>query len=299
MATVAGMPATFPAHSAAVLPLKMRWPRAFDGVALMVGATAPDQAYALYGWARIPATHQWNGLLWFVLPMTLWESWAARRAAPIVAAHLAAIRRPAWLGRLLDTLAVGDYGAIATSRHRWYITVSSALVGGATHLAWDGLAHEPGVTGFANNLLPFLDTPAINGLWWWRYSESICTIVGTVLAGWMLTTIGRRRLVREWHGPAPTPRLRPQLFWTCVAVGVMTYLATLPLLEYKTTAPVQGVRLLWTMSLGFLAGGAVVGWWNRLAPTSRSSRTHCRESLRSSNTRSRTSASRPADSSLD
>ena len=36
------MPATFPSHAAAVLPLKLWRPRWFDGVALVVGSMAPD-----------------------------------------------------------------------------------------------------------------------------------------------------------------------------------------------------------------------------------------------------------------
>src|SRR4051794_26037327 len=140
------MPATFPAHSAAVLPLKMRWPGLFDGVALVIGSTAPDQAYAVYGWWHIPAAPQWNGPVWFVLPIALLETWLCRRAAPIVAAHLGAV---GWL----RAFALGDYGALRARRHRWHLTVISVLVGGVTHLVWDGLAHHPGAPGWANNLL--------------------------------------------------------------------------------------------------------------------------------------------------
>jgi hypothetical protein len=249
---LAGMPATFPAHSAAVLPLKMRWPRAFDGVALVVGSTGPDQAYAVYGWWHIPATHEWLGLLWFVLPMTLAETWLCRRAAPVVAAHLAALRRPSWLGRVVDLFAPGDYGALALRRWPLWVSACSAVLGGATHLVWDGLAHPPGAPGWANNLMPFLRTPAIEHWAWWRYGESVSSVVGGVLAILMFARIGRRRLVRAWDGPAPVVRLAPARFWTVAVLPLLVDVATWPIQDYKRTTVVQGERLLWAVSTGLL-----------------------------------------------
>ncbi|WP_367319789.1 DUF4184 family protein [Streptomyces sp. HUAS ZL42] len=41
------MPLTFPSHAAAVMPLKIRRPHWFDGVALVVGSTVPDLPYAV------------------------------------------------------------------------------------------------------------------------------------------------------------------------------------------------------------------------------------------------------------
>lgn len=43
------MPMTVPTHPAAVVALKLWRPRWFDGVALVLGAAAPDLAYALDG----------------------------------------------------------------------------------------------------------------------------------------------------------------------------------------------------------------------------------------------------------
>jgi hypothetical protein len=251
------VPATFPAHSAAVLPIKMRWPGAFDGVALVIGSTAPDQAYALYGWFPIPAAHQWLGLLWFVLPMTLAEVWLARRAAPIVAAHFAALQRPAWLRRIVTgVFAIGDYGAIGARRHRWYVTIASALLGGFTHLLWDGLAHRPGARGWANNLLPFLEHPEIQSWAWWRYGETVSSVLGGIIAVLLFARIGRRRLVRRWDGPAPARPLRPTLFWTIAMAFPLVDLGTWPVQDYRTTQVVQGERLLWMICLGLLTAAA-------------------------------------------
>ena len=58
------MPATFPSHAAAVLPLKLWRPEHFDGVALVIGSAAPDLLYAM-GRCRPPYTfgHTWWGAL--------------------------------------------------------------------------------------------------------------------------------------------------------------------------------------------------------------------------------------------
>jgi hypothetical protein len=257
------MPATFPAHSAAVLPIKMRWPYAFDGVALVIGSTAPDQAYALFGWFPIPAAHQWNGLFWFALPMALIEVWLCRRAAPIVAAHIAALRRPAWLARVVDVFAIGDYGALGARRHRWWVIVYSALLCGVTHLAWDGLAHRPGGRGVANDLLPFLRTRSIEAWGWWTYGETVSSIIGGIIALLLFARIGRRHMVRDWDGPAPSVRLRPNLFWSIAIPFVALDVLTWPIQDYKRTQVVQGERLLWAICLGLLFAAAAVGSRNR------------------------------------
>src|SRR5690242_3423490 len=146
------MSATAPAHPAAVLPLKLRSPRRFDGVALVVGAAAPDLGYTIEGLGIEVHSHAWHALAWFCLPLTLVITTLIRRAAPVVAAHLP----PA------GPLAIRDYGVLGTARHPLRVTVWSALLGAASHLAWDTLTHPHIVV-----LDPFLgpDTP---GLPWWR-----------------------------------------------------------------------------------------------------------------------------------
>ncbi|MFF5265545.1 DUF4184 family protein [Actinomadura viridis] len=50
------VPLTFPSHAAAVMPLKFWRPRWFDGVALVVGSTAPDLPFAVGRHCRPTAT---------------------------------------------------------------------------------------------------------------------------------------------------------------------------------------------------------------------------------------------------
>jgi hypothetical protein len=201
------VPATFPSHAAAVLPLKLRWPDRFDGVALVVGAAAPDLPYAL-GSCRPPNTygHTWWGVLASV-PVTMVAARLVRWAAPTVAAHLPA---PA-------PFAVGDYGAVGGVRHPWWVTAGSALLGAASHVAWDHVTHArvPG-TGVG---IPALRREVRPGVPVWMPLHLASSAVGA--AAWLAGSahVGRRRLVTAWHGPAPAVTRRRGLFWTTAAAA--------------------------------------------------------------------------------
>lgn len=242
------MPATFPSHAAAAVPFKLAWPRRFDGVALVAGSAAPDAYYGLNGYVVWPATHDLPGLFWFALPVTLLVTFLIRRSAPLVAAHLPG--RPRWL-------ALPDYGVLGTVRHPWYVTVYSALLGSATHITWDAFTHYPGSHhGWGVRLVPALAVEAWPGAPWWLVAQHVSTVVGAVAVLGMATYIGRRRLLRAWHGEPPPVARTPRLFWS-VAVGVgLLYPLTWPLLRYQYATYVQGVRMIWVAALALLAGAA-------------------------------------------
>jgi hypothetical protein len=113
------VPLTFPAHAAAVLPAKWARPSWFDGLALVIGSSAPDFAYALDGSAMdwpdraLPPTwyiaHSWPGIVLWCLPVTIAICWLVR-----------------W--------------ARGTPWPAWYISVTSATIGAASHIIWDQLA---------------------------------------------------------------------------------------------------------------------------------------------------------------
>jgi hypothetical protein len=116
------MPLTFPAHAAAVLPAKWARPGWFDGLALVIGSCAPDFAYALDGSGldrpvrTLPPTwsiaHSWLGIVVWGLPVTIAVCRLLRRAAK-------------------------------TPWPAWYISVTSATIGAASHVVWDRLAVAP------------------------------------------------------------------------------------------------------------------------------------------------------------
>ncbi len=246
------MPATFPSHPAAVLPVKVCWPRRFDGVALVIGSMAPDQMYPLTGVVDLLVTHTYAGLVWFCLPVTLLLCWPVRRVAPFVAAHLPA-RGPLGLG---DRFAWRDYGVLGTVRHPWYVTAWSALLGAASHLALDAFTH-PGGAGTVHAPIPLLHTVVGGRPLWWLLQQ-LFTVLGALLTVLMLGYIGRHRLLRRWHGDPPPVPYRPALFWGVFGAVALLYAVTLPLLPYAFHAFVQGVRVLWAFGLALLAASVAV-----------------------------------------
>lgn len=244
------MPATFPSHAAAPLPLKVWRPRWFDGVALVAGSAAPDAYYALNGVIVWPSTHHLPGVFWFALPVAWVATVLIRWAAPVVAAHLPA--RPSWL-------ALPDYAVLGRVRHPWYVTVWSALLGALSHVAWDGFTHSPLARyGWGVRLLPVLETPLRPGLPAWLFAQHASTVVGALAVAGMAVVIGRRRLLRVWHGEPPVVPRAPWLFWPPVVAVLLGYVVTWPVLPFRYATYVQGVRMLETVMLASLAGTLVV-----------------------------------------
>jgi Domain of unknown function (DUF4184) len=218
------VPLTFPTHPVAVIPLKLWRPTWFDGVALVLGSVAPDLAYAFDGsglpvW---PFSHQLSGLVGWCLPIALAGTWAVRRAAPVVAAHLPS-----------GGLDLRAYGALSVSRHPWWITISSALLGAASHLALDWLEMR----------VPVIEVPV-----------HVAGLLGLLL---LASSVGGRRLLQRWHGDPPFRRPRPGIFWP-IAVAV-TLAGTVGALQVRDEfhSHTTGVRLLCAAAGLLLASAAV------------------------------------------
>src|SRR4051812_5174416 len=131
------MPATVPTHPLAVLPLKFWRPDRFDGLALVIGAAAPDVAYAADGYGLTIHSHAWHAPLWWGVPVTLLGVRVLRWMAPTVAVHL-----PEG-----GPFALREYGTLGPVRHRWWITVLSAVLGAVSHIGWDAFTHPTVDTG--------------------------------------------------------------------------------------------------------------------------------------------------------
>lgn len=187
-----------------MLPLKLRFPRRFDGVALVIGSAAPDIGYVLAGIAE-PSAHAWHSLLWFHLPVVVGLTWVVRWAAPAVAAHLPGILR--------------DYAVLGTVRHPVVVTAYSGLLGALTHQVWDAITHPYMLFLSPSSYLPAMHAIAFAGLPWWRVVHLLSEVVGVVVTVAVIVHIGRRRLLLAWHGPANAPKTRPLAFWPVAGLG--------------------------------------------------------------------------------
>jgi hypothetical protein len=232
------------------MPLKMWRPHWFDGVALVVGSTAPDLPYAV-GAPLLTYGHTWAGLASWGVPLSVVATLLIRRSAPVVAAHL-----PGWWG---------EYGVLGQVRHRWRVTVISAWIGAVTHRLWDDVTHDrlAGTSvGFA-----VLGRPMVPGIPWWVALHTASTLIGIIGWVWATIHIGRRGLLRRWHGSPPQVVPRPALFWASVAVTMSLGGVASALLPDGRIPIVLFARLLWVSAGAFvvtaasvhLAGGSPTG----------------------------------------
>ncbi len=200
------MPLTFPAHQSVVIPLKQRFPSRFDGLALVVGAGAPD---LLYG-----AGATWlfaHGL--FSLPILV----------PLVVAYCAALRRWALPGlfRFAPSIMGTDlraYGAMAVGRPPLTRSLLSAAVGVGSHQLWDSFTHAghpvASALGFDRFLFTVEAGPLTREFTVARLIQYGGHTVGSAVALGLLYWIVRRRSpgVLNWSEAdrlTATPRANP------------------------------------------------------------------------------------------
>ncbi|MER7441488.1 DUF4184 family protein [Micromonospora avicenniae] len=233
------MPLSFPSHLAPVLPLKLWRPRWFDGVALATGTVAPDVAYLTTGTGvQVTGTHTVAGLLWWCLPVALGYAWLVRHCAATVAPYLPAGYR--WAAEL------------RVRRHRWWITVGSALLGAVSHLGWDWLTHTDGWLHALG-----VDWYAVTGLHWWTVSDLSSSLLGAVAVVILARRFARRPANvdrpgrRDTHGATSA---RPVVFRRVAATVAVVGVALLPLLPAAREPAPTGVRLLHLVALAALLG---------------------------------------------
>jgi hypothetical protein len=132
------MPFTI-SHPAAVLPLKLLFPRYFSLTGLMAGAISPDLLYFLtLTTAYRGFSHTWSGLFIFCLPAGIIFSLAFHRLFKFhVIMHL-----PRPFDRILSGLAFEHFRI--NGRRTWIILAYSVLLGALSHFAWDSFTHPRG-----------------------------------------------------------------------------------------------------------------------------------------------------------
>ncbi|MEV0647399.1 DUF4184 family protein [Phytomonospora sp. NPDC050363] len=197
------MPLTVPAHQAALLPLKILWPSRVDGIALVMGSVAPDLAYAFMPALAFDAHGVFSTVYWSV-PVAVLLSLVVRRFVLPTAGYLPD----------LGPLHLRDFAVSARVRHRLPVTALSALVGAASHVAWDLFTHAGGLARW----MPVLLAPSPFGVPWFKALQYGSGALGTAVTIWCFLHIGRHRLLRRWHGePRCSPAGEARTWWLLFA----------------------------------------------------------------------------------
>jgi hypothetical protein len=166
------MPLTFPSHQALVLPLKARWPKHFDGLALVLGSVAPDLSYAFLPGTRIEA-HNFTALVTWTLPLSLGLLAIVRH---VIVPELASLH-----GFFLPLHAVRT--EVSTLRKSAFC----AWLGGASHILWDGISKPEG--SFPNRFSLLRDTAYEHTPWDHRFF--LLSTASSVLGAFVTLYAGR------------------------------------------------------------------------------------------------------------
>jgi hypothetical protein len=213
-----GVPFTFFAHQAVVLPLKLKRPGWFDATALCVGSMAPDLAYPLGPWLG-SRSHTFAGLAVWSIPFTVVASMIVRvHVASVAFAHAPDMGR----------FRLHSFRSLRTRRPSRLVTVVSAALGSGSHVLIDGFTH----TGrFGSRLLGWdrtlFNAPIVGAMSIARVFQYIGHTLGSVMGLSLLALVGRKRLIEAWYGADEVRaarsfalRMRARVvFWSIIASG--------------------------------------------------------------------------------
>ena len=254
------MPLPILAHQAPVLPLKLRWPSAWNGTALVIGSIAPDIEYVLLtGDVRAERgfAHSILGQFVFCLPVILAIVLVIGRLrlGEVLVARLGA--RFGWLaGAATDIRQAGGLRRAC----------ASALVGSFSHLLLDKITHR-----WLPHWLP------IHRAHFAHLGFTAATIVqlvvsggGAIVALWLLIRIARL------SGP-PMPASRPGLPLVVVLAvigGALALRHARPVIRNPDAYFDAGPLYVWGYiafvavcgaGFGLLLAGAILAAWDRRA----------------------------------
>jgi hypothetical protein len=224
------------AHPLAVLPLR-RW--RLDTTCLVIGSMAPDFEYFLRVELNSTISHTLLGLFVFTLPITLFSAWLFHRVLKEPALRVAPLR-----GRLAG-FAERPWPAQPLA-----LLVLSALLGGLTHLVWDGITHAGGYgPRHVDVLRTIVHVPIAGDMLLHRVIQHTSTAIGLVV----LAIVIGRALARVTPRELPSPGPRVYAIWA-VSIVVVTALSMLRIRGLHLVDP--GSVIVAIISGGL--GGAIV-----------------------------------------
>ena len=201
------MPFTI-SHPAAVLPLKILWPKRFSLTGLMAGAMAPDLLFFLLAdTTERGYSHSWAGFFVFCIPAGVIFGLVFHRFFK----YDAITNLPWFLERRLSGLADSHFAL--TRPADWITYVGSVMIGALSHFAWDSFTHPVGEMA---TMIPLLLEP-VNVLGMsrpvCRWLQHLSTIWGGLAVLWFV--------MKPTYMPSPTRQrpLRGRLAKTAFWIG--------------------------------------------------------------------------------
>ncbi len=172
------MPFTI-SHAAAILPLARQLNRWRALSAAVIGSMVPDFTLLIPWHVTRFESHSREGLIAFCLPLGLACYWLfeyiVKPATREVLSDPAYVRSAAFA--LPDSIA---------SIRQWLVAATGILLGGFTHLAWDGFTHE-GARGV--RMIPMLDDSLDIGghsMLAFRVAQHVSSVVGLAIVLYIL-----------------------------------------------------------------------------------------------------------------
>jgi Domain of unknown function (DUF4184) len=202
------------AHPMAVLPF-LRWHERLrlDATCLVIGSMAPDFEYFARDRVASTISHTVRGLWLWNLPATL-----------VIAVVFHVIVK--WPVLSIAPTALASRLAASFSRpwpRRWSVMMlvscaASALLGAATHLAWDSITHAMGWgPQHIRELRAVVELPVLGPMALHRVLQHLSTLVGLVVVGVVVARILRRTPPETVPETSRTTAL--WVFAVCIAVA--------------------------------------------------------------------------------
>jgi len=203
------MPVTLLSHQALVLPLKLRWPAQFSGIALCIGSMAPDLEFIGRMHDDWLMSHTVGAQFWFTIPLTAILVWVT--SAVLLPALLPYVPDHGWW-RPHDLAAIRP----PRSWRDWLRVIISAWVGGMSHVLLDGVTHG-NHSGWLVPWFPILRTPVphLGGMApLYDALQLWCSVVFALVTLVLWRSMVRQRALWRWRvadgtigSDAPTHRL--------------------------------------------------------------------------------------------
>jgi hypothetical protein len=211
------MPSSVLSHQAPVLPLKIKWPKKFDGTSLCVGSFAPDFEWflSLFNIGVAERTFHSIGEMVYIFPLSLVLVVLLDKVLLPAASFFARNNRLGLFSKCLSFFGVDEWHVLKTKKMdaRWLVKASySFVVGVLSHFLLDLPSHgqisylEPFYSAemptwflheYARLELPLfgIEKVTIYNLLWLAF-----TVVFGVVALYQLRYIKKHKLMAKWYG---------------------------------------------------------------------------------------------------